>query len=237
MIRLIIATDPFGVIGVKYKYTEDGSPPVGAPTTCACGHIGTEHDLKKDGGPCLECDCPKLDPQKLEPRRNWYYRWKMPWHYKQDLRRFKKLTMGSTLIMGSTTWNSLPGALPGRSHIILTHNPYGVWTDTDGDHAPDNCISANSLEEALSYCGEGDVWIAGGSQVYQQALDCGCVEEIDHTIVPEVDLNAIENLDEVIRFNLGPILEDYKLVGEERNPLDERLLHRRYQCPLPVFKS
>lgn len=209
MIRLIIATDPMGIIGIKYKHTEDGSPPVG------------EGGLPKEG----------------EPRRNWVYRWKMPWHYKQDLRRFKKLTMGGVLIMGKTTWDSLPGPLPGRQHIILTHNPYGVWTDVDGDHAPDGCASANSLEEALSYCGDQDVWIAGGSQVYQQALDFGCVEEIDHTIVPAVDVHDLQGVVDIIRFNLGAVLDDYELVGEEKNPLDERLLHRRYRCPLPAFKS
>lgn len=203
MIRLIVATDPTGLMGVTVKHTEDGSSPVGE------GVGGT-------------------------PRRNWYLKDKIPWHYRQDLRRFKKITMGGALIMGKMTWVSLPGKLPGRDHIILTRNPYGVWTDVDGDHAPDGCVSANSLEEALSYCGEADAWITGGRQIYDLFLEAGGIEEIDHTIVPEVDLDAIENLTEPVKFDLS-VLDDFELVGEEVNPLDERLTHRRYKCPLPTF--
>lgn len=210
MIRLIVATDPTGVMGVTVKHTEDGSPPVGE------GVGGT-------------------------PRRNWYLKDKIPWHYKQDLRRFKKITMGGVLIMGKMTWVSLPGKLPGRDHVILTRNPYGAWTGVDGDHAPDGCVSANSLEEALSYCGEVDAWIAGGRQIYDLALEAGAVEEIDHTLVPEVvfDNDFLKGLkgDQFVEkkmFDLS-VLDDYELVGEEVNPLDDRLTHRRYRCPLPTF--
>lgn len=205
MIRLIVATDPTGLMGVTVKHTEDGSPPVGE------GVGGT-------------------------PRRNWIIKDKMPWHYKWDLRRFKKVTMGGCLIMGKMTWISLPGKLPGRDHIIITRNPYGAWTEVDGDHAPDGCVSANSLEEALSYCGEVDAWITGGRQIYDLALENGCVEEIDHTFVPKVDLDAIDHLVKTTMFDLS-VLDDYELVGEKVNPKDERLTHRRFKCPLPTFSS
>ncbi|KKK75167.1 hypothetical protein LCGC14_2876460 [marine sediment metagenome] len=207
MIRLIVATDPTGLMGVTVKHTEDGSPPVG------------------EGG---------YPPPEGGVRRNWIVKDKMPWHYKQDLRRFKKVTMGGVLIMGKMTWVSLPGKLPGRDHVILTRNPYGAWTGVDGDHAPDGCVSANSLEEALEYCNGMDVWITGGRQIYDLALKAGVVEEVDHTFVPEVDLSTIEHLVKTTMFDLS-VLDDYELVGEEVNPLDERLTHRRYRCPIPTF--
>ena len=45
---------------------------------------------------------------------------KMPWRLSTDLKRFKKITMGLPIIMGRHTWESLPGALPGRLNIIIT---------------------------------------------------------------------------------------------------------------------
>src|SRR5881394_1189691 len=47
----------------------------------------------------------------------------LPWHIPGDLRRFKQLTMGSAMIMGRKTFDSLPGILPGRQHIVMTHDP------------------------------------------------------------------------------------------------------------------
>ena len=47
---------------------------------------------------------------------------RLPWHLPADLKRFKALTMGSVLVMGRKTFDSLPGLLPGRRHVVLTHN-------------------------------------------------------------------------------------------------------------------
>ena len=47
---------------------------------------------------------------------------KLPWHIPADLKRFKALTMGGAMIMGSKTFESLPGLLPGRRHIVLTRD-------------------------------------------------------------------------------------------------------------------
>src|SRR5215207_4132576 len=48
---------------------------------------------------------------------------KLPWHLSADLKRFKALTMGSVMVMGRKTFDSLPGLLPGRRHIVLTRHP------------------------------------------------------------------------------------------------------------------
>ena len=47
----------------------------------------------------------------------------LPWHLPEDLKHFKALTMGHPMIMGRKTWESLPGRLPGRPHIVVTRNP------------------------------------------------------------------------------------------------------------------
>ena len=64
---------------------------------------------------------------------------KLPWHLPADLKRFKALTMGSAMVMGRRTFDSLPGLLPGRRHIVLTRDPAwqaeGVEVAHDIDHA------------------------------------------------------------------------------------------------------
>lgn len=79
-----------------------------------------------------------------------------------DLKRFKALTTGNTIIMGRRTFESLPkGALPNRRNIVLSRN--GKAEDfPNADLYP-------SLEEALATC-EGEVFIIGGSSVYKEAM-------------------------------------------------------------------
>lgn len=95
-----------------------------------------------------------------------------------DLKRFKSLTTGNTIIMGRKTFESLPkGALPNRRNIVLTRG--------GGSFA--GCDVCSSLEEAVRCCAENeDVYIIGGASVYQQALplaDRLCLTEVDD--VPE----------------------------------------------------
>jgi dihydrofolate reductase len=88
----------------------------------------------------------------------------LPWHLPEDLGRFKALTMGSTVVMGRRTWESLPARfrpLPGRRNVVLTRTP--GWR-------ADGAIVAGSLEEALDGA-PGDVWVIGGATVYGAAVD------------------------------------------------------------------
>ena len=83
---------------------------------------------------------------------------KIPWHLSEDLKRFKKLTMGHTLIMGRTTFESIGKPLPGRRTIVCTR---GSWT------APGVEV-AHSISDAVKLCEtEEEVFVAGGAQVYE----------------------------------------------------------------------
>jgi dihydrofolate reductase len=82
----------------------------------------------------------------------------LPWHHREDLQRFKALTMGGRLLMGRKTFLSLGRLLPGREHWVLTHQD---WS------APGVRV-LRSLEEILDESGE--VWVAGGAMVYQALL-------------------------------------------------------------------
>jgi len=81
----------------------------------------------------------------------------MPWHLPGDLRHFKAVTMGSAMIMGRKTFDSLPGVLPGRRHIVLTRDPN--WSVPGVE-------VAHSRDEALKLAGSDSVTIIGGSDIF-----------------------------------------------------------------------
>ena len=88
----------------------------------------------------------------------------LPWHLPEDLRQFKERTMGSTVVMGRVTWESLPPRfrpLPGRRNVVVTRQ---AAYDAPGADV------VSSLEEALKSAGDEDVWVAGGASIYEQAL-------------------------------------------------------------------
>lgn len=86
----------------------------------------------------------------------------LPWHLPADLQHFKQITMGKPMVMGRKTWESLPGILPGRPHIVITRNP---------DYKAEGATVAHSLEEAINAAGEVDeIMIIGGANLYAQAL-------------------------------------------------------------------
>ena len=86
----------------------------------------------------------------------------LPWRLPEDLKHFKRITMGHPIIMGRRTWESLKGALPGRDNIVVTRRA--------GYAAPGAAV-ANSLEAALALClGEPLVFVIGGSQLFAESL-------------------------------------------------------------------
>jgi len=93
----------------------------------------------------------------------------VPWKIREDLQRFKRLTMGKPMIMGRKTFDSLPKLLPGRRHIVLTHQK--------GWSAPGAEV-AHSLEEALELAGDGDIAVIGGGVIFDLFLPLATRMEI-----------------------------------------------------------
>jgi dihydrofolate reductase len=86
----------------------------------------------------------------------------LPWRLPEDLRHFKRVTMGHPVIMGRRTWESLPKALPGRENIVVSRTP--------GFQAPGARV-AGSLKEALALCGDAPVAsVIGGSSLFAESL-------------------------------------------------------------------
>jgi dihydrofolate reductase len=81
----------------------------------------------------------------------------LPWHLPADLKRFKALTMGSAMIMGRRTFDSLPGLLPGRRHVVLTRDR--GWSAPGAD-------VVNDVGEALRMIGEAPASVIGGAEIF-----------------------------------------------------------------------
>lgn len=110
----------------------------------------------------------------------------MPWHLPEDLAHFKALTMGGVMVMGRRTWDSIGRALPGRTTIVITSDP---------DWAAPGAVVVHSLAEALVAAGPGEVFVAGGGEIYRQTIDLASrleLTEIDaapeaEVFFPEID--------------------------------------------------
>lgn len=81
----------------------------------------------------------------------------LPWHIPGDLKRFKALTMGSAMVMGRKTFDSLPGILPGRRHIVLTR---------DSGWSADGAEVAQDVEQALALARDEPVSVIGGAAIF-----------------------------------------------------------------------
>lgn len=99
----------------------------------------------------------------------------MPWHLSEDLKFFKRTTMGHPMVMGRRTFDSM-GVLPGRRSIVVTRSP---------DWSHDGVEVAHSLEDALDrVAGESEVFVVGGGEVYRLAMPYAArllVTEIDQS--------------------------------------------------------
>ena len=89
----------------------------------------------------------------------------------EDMRRFKQLTLGSPVVMGRKTWESIGRPLPGRRNIVVTRDPR--WSD-------EGATPANSFDAAVALCGDDRrLFVIGGADVY--ALCLPCADELELT--------------------------------------------------------
>ena len=126
----------------------------------------------------------------------------LPWHIPADLKRFKALTMGSVMVMGRKTFDSLPGLLPGRRHIVLTRN--AQW------HA-EGVETAHTVDEAVALAGDEPISAIGGAHVFAQLL----------ALADRIELTEV--LDEVAGDTVMPdprASGDWREVGREDHPAE-----------------
>lgn len=128
------------------------------------------------------------------------------WHMPNDLKHFKTVTFGRTIIMGRKTYESVGKPLPNRRNIVVTRQHIQI----------PGCEIVKSIEEAIALCAHDDeVFIGGGAEIYRQAMDKTdriyltiIHKEFDaDTFFPEIDYTQWK---EVSRENYEP---------DEKNPL------------------
>jgi dihydrofolate reductase len=101
----------------------------------------------------------------------------MPWHLPEDLAHLKRTTLGSPVIMGRKTWESIPAKfrpLPGRRNIVVTRN--ALWSEAGAERA-------GTVEEAIALCEAApQAWVIGGGEIYRLALPLA-----DTVVATEID--------------------------------------------------
>ena len=131
----------------------------------------------------------------------------LPWHLPEDLRRFKALTLGRTIVMGRRTFASIGRPLPGRRSIVLSRDPR---------FAPGAVEVARGLEAALAACaGEDEVFVIGGESLFREALPLA-----DRLYLTRVHAKPVGDV-------LFPDFDegDWEMVAAEAHTADERHPH------------
>ena len=125
------------------------------------------------------------------------------WRLPDDFKRFKALTSGHSIVMGRKTFESLPGILPNRTHIVITRN---------NNYKLDQCIVERILVEALITRTDEDVYIIGGGEIYNQGME----------IADKIELTRVHGTFEGDTFFPVIDLKKWKLEKEEFHDKDEK---------------
>ena len=123
---------------------------------------------------------------------------KLPWHYPEDLKFFKRTTTGNVIVMGWNTWRSIGKPLPNRVNVVLTRN---------GQIDDPAVRVVRTKEEVLDLAKnvEGDVFIIGGFQTYETFAD-----KIDKWLVTEIPLTVAD----ADTFMPGDFLDGFEQTGQ-----------------------
>lgn len=146
------------------------------------------------------------------------YKGDLIYHLSADLKRFKALTTGHTVLMGRKTFESLPkGALPNRRNIVLTRQQGVSFPGTE---------VYPSLAEALEHCTPGErVFIIGGAQIYVQALELA--DELEITLVHDTPAEADTFFPDYISNGRWKLISQEDHDPDEKNPFPYSFLTYR----------
>ena len=104
----------------------------------------------------------------------------MPWHISEDLKYFKRVTMGAPVIMGRKTYASIGSALPGRANIVITRNT--AFSSDDADVVHDVAAGVRKAQAIAQIDGSAEVFVIGGAEIYAQVLAAA-----DRVYLTEID--------------------------------------------------
>lgn len=132
----------------------------------------------------------------------------LPWHLPEDLKFFKRTTMGKPVLMGKNTWLSIGKALPGRLNIVVSSS---LSADL-----PEGVVRVVTLQDAFALLngkGAEEVCIIGGGKLYESTL--AITDIIYRTVVHTIIENGTAFFPEIKE-------EEWNLVGQERHDADEK---------------
>lgn len=127
------------------------------------------------------------------------------WHLPDDFKRFKKITSHHFIIMGRKTFESLPGVLPNRVHIVLTK---------DKKYAAEGAVVVHSMDEALRKAqSKKDIFIIGGGDIFQKSMK----------IADKIELTRVHaKFDDADTFFPEIPEDEWKLEHSEKHEKDEK---------------
>lgn len=128
----------------------------------------------------------------------------LPWRQTTDLQHFKQITLGGTIVMGRKTWESLPGKLPNRTHLVMTRS------NRDD-------VDTISYQEVLELSKEQEIFIIGGGEIYNLFLPH--TEKIHRTII-HCNVDDADTFAPEINMDLFRLSKSEKVVKSERDDYD-----------------
>ena len=127
------------------------------------------------------------------------------WSLPDDLKRFKRLTSGHSIIMGRKTFDSFPGLLPNRKHIVISKKSESYF--------PEEVIVVNNFEDAIKATNEDqNPFIIGGGQIYNLAMKYS----------DTIELTRVHEEFEADTFFPKINEDEWKLINQEKHEMDER---------------
>jgi dihydrofolate reductase len=139
------------------------------------------------------------------------HRGRLPWRLTDDLARFKRITLGHTVLMGRKTWESLGRPLSGRRNVVLTR---------DASFAAPGCEVVHSVGEGRALATGGELFVIGGAAVYAAFLpfaDRLCITHVDADVPGDATFPAID-------LRQWRVVEETPGKVDRRNPLPHRFV-------------
>ncbi|WP_373513388.1 dihydrofolate reductase [Persicitalea sp.] len=130
------------------------------------------------------------------------------WRLSDDLKRFKRLTIGHPIIMGRKTYDSIGKPLPGRTSIVITRSQ---------DFSAEGVLVGHSLEEAIEEAktlGAEEIFIIGGGEIYKEALA--------RKLANKIYLTRVQTKIDGDTYFIIPNLFDWEIIENDLHPADER---------------
>jgi len=119
----------------------------------------------------------------------------LPWHLPEDLKHFRALTTGHSIVMGRRTWESIGRALPGRRSIVVSRDARHRFDDAEGASSLDEAIEIAARADAHPSIATDEVFVIGGAQLFAAALplaERAVVTEIDRDYAGDTLFDALD---------------------------------------------